>query len=71
MFSHSADIDLNIDFDDGWEEIIETGSSSCPSSDETVAYKQTEPTTTKRKSLLKLETVRKRIIVIVYLLVMI
>ena len=61
IFSHSTDIDLNIDFDDdGWEEIIETGSSSCPSSDETVAYKQTEPTTTKRKKLTKTRNSKKK-----------
>ena len=57
MSSHSADIDFD---DDGWEEIIETGSSSCPPSDETVAYKQTEPTTTKRKKLTKARNSKKK-----------
>ena len=50
----NADIDFD---DDGWEEIIETWSSSCPSSDATVAYKQTEPTTTKRKIVYLLVTI--------------
>ena len=67
IFSHSADIDFD---DDGWEEIIETGSR-------VVAHQVMKLSLINRpnqqqlnvKSLLKLETVRKRIIVIVYLLV--